>query len=59
MESADGCYAEKIIKNIEIKKGNCKFMSYKDIACKKEVKQISMRACVYGIKTKDNRRIYK
>ena len=31
-------------------------MSYKDIACKKEVKQISMRACVYGIKTKDNRR---
>ena len=34
MECVGGCYAEKI-KNIKIKKGNCKFMSYKDIAGKK------------------------
>ena len=50
---------KKIIKNIEIKKGNCKFMSYKDIACKKEVENISIVGVWIRQKTKDNRRIYK
>ena len=38
MECVGGCYAEKI-KNIKIKKGNCKFMSYIYSTCAKGVEK--------------------
>lgn len=58
MESENSFYAKKI-KKIETKKGNCQFMSYKDIATKKGGQKTRIVGVDIRHKNKRNRRIYK